>query len=174
MATVTQNGRTRSQDSTSIAEIKDKAKESVQKEARGASAIALLRAAGVQSIKARASEESGNLKDALGAITRAASLARMFMESSEFKAEAQSGGHGVLHKQFRDFIAVRSTLFIRSESDDHSFRLQHDGGDIQDRTKTLEKKLREIEDSSTRQVIRRLECIAVLTDVQQLRGVTGR
>ena len=85
-----------------VAEIKDKAKESVQKEARGASAITLLRTARTQSAKARTSEESGDLKGALDAITKAASLTRMCMDSSEFKTEK----HGVLHKEFRDFMAV--------------------------------------------------------------------
>jgi ubiquitin carboxyl-terminal hydrolase 8 len=110
---VTQNGHNRFQDSMSIAEIKEKAKYNVQKEARGASPLTLLKTARSQSLVAQALEDAGDLKRALDALTKVASLVRMFMDSAEFASEKSSSGkHGMLYKEFSDFMAVCQSLSL--------------------------------------------------------------
>lgn len=96
-----QNGHS-SQVHETVAEIKTAAKEQALK-VRGASATSLLRAARDQLQTARALEGSGELREALSALTKAASLTSMFMETSEFKVEMQPGKKGVLTKSFLEF-----------------------------------------------------------------------
>ena len=91
------------------AEIKAAAKEQAQK-VRGASATYLLRTAGDQSQTARAQEGSGELREALGSLTKAASLVNMFMESLEFKQERQGKKGGVLTREFMSFLEVCNPL----------------------------------------------------------------
>lgn len=101
-----QNGAARD----SVAEIKEAAREQAQK-ARGASAISLLKTARGQIAMAHAREGEGDLPGALSAFTKAALLAQMCMDSSEFKLEAQPGGKkGVLVKDFLEFQQVRDML----------------------------------------------------------------
>jgi ubiquitin carboxyl-terminal hydrolase 8 len=102
----TQTGFTQFNDDMTAAEIKIKAQATVQKEARGASAMSLIRAARAQSLLAKKYEMNGNLKIALDAFTKAASLAKMTMESAEFAAESASGRTGLLRKEFTDFWVV--------------------------------------------------------------------
>lgn len=98
-----QNGFTRNQEMTTAAEVKEKAKEAVQKEARSASALTLIKIARSQMTLARECELRGDLKGALGALTKAASLANMFMSSAEFQAEK---GKGVLRNELVSFMEV--------------------------------------------------------------------
>ena len=100
-----QNGHS-SQVHETVAEIKTAAKEQALK-VRGASATSLLRAARDQIQLARALEGTGELREALSALTKAASLTSMFMETSEFKVEMQPGKKGVLTKSFLEFQQVR-------------------------------------------------------------------
>jgi len=100
------NGSVRSYDSMIVAEIKEKARDSVQREARGVSALTLIKTARNQSLNARTLEEKGDLKNALDAVTKSAKLAQMFMDSAEFVAEKQHGKHGMLYREFNDFILV--------------------------------------------------------------------
>ena len=102
----TQTGFTQFNDDMTAAEIKIKAQATVQKEARGASAMSLIRAARAQSLLAKKYEMNGNLKIALDAFTKAASLAKMTMESAEFAAESASSRTGLLRKEFTDFWVV--------------------------------------------------------------------
>ena len=83
----------------------EKAKENVQKEARGASPLSLIKSARTQSGKAKDCELKGDLKGTLNAVTKAASLAQMCMDSPEFIAEGR-GKRGVLHKEFTEFMEV--------------------------------------------------------------------
>lgn len=99
-----QNGPAPTQRDT-IADIKAAAKEQAQK-VRGASATSLLRAAREQIQLARAKEGEGDLRGALSALTKAASLAAMFMDTHEFKQEMTSGKKGVLTVDFMNFQHV--------------------------------------------------------------------
>jgi hypothetical protein len=88
-----------------VSDIKAAAKEQVQK-ARGASATSLLRTARDQILLAKAKDGEGDLKGALSALTKAASLAAMFMDTPEFKHEMGSGKKGVLTLDFLTFQQV--------------------------------------------------------------------
>ena len=103
-----QNGFPSTQRET-IADIKAAAIEQAQKAARGASAVSLLRSARIQIQTAKAKEGEGDFRDALIALTKAAQLTQMFMDSSEFKQE-MSGKKGVLTREMLDFQQVRITL----------------------------------------------------------------
>ena len=89
----------------SVAEIKSRAKESVSKDARGFSAISLIKTARSQFILAKSHESKSELKSALSAYIKAASLAAMAMESSEYHSE--KGKNGVVRKELSEFMEVR-------------------------------------------------------------------
>ena len=108
--TLAHNGFSRPQDDMSISEIKTMAKEAVRKEARGASALTLIKTARNQLVTAKDYESQGNLKGALSAITKAASLAQMTMDTAEFAYEVKGKG-GVLRKEFTEFLEVRNVSF---------------------------------------------------------------
>lgn len=101
----TQNGFARPTDD-SVAEIKTKAREAVLKEARGASALTLIKTARSQFTAGKDYETQGDLKGALSSFTKAASLAKMTMDSTEFISETRNGKGGVLRKEFMDFFDV--------------------------------------------------------------------
>jgi ubiquitin carboxyl-terminal hydrolase 8 len=90
----------------SVFEIKEKAKESAHKQARGASPMSLIKTARTQSLAAKDCELSGDLRGALSAFIKAGTLAQMFMDTAEFKAESGHGKKGVLFKEFQDFTQV--------------------------------------------------------------------
>ena len=100
-----QNGATRFHDGMSVVEIKAKAREAVQKEAKGASALSLIRTARTQLLSAKDYETKGDLRSALGSFIKAASLAKMTMDSAEYSQEGRSKG-GVLKKELTDFLSV--------------------------------------------------------------------
>ncbi|KAH7922616.1 cysteine proteinase [Leucogyrophana mollusca] len=112
-----------------VAELKEKAKEDAQHAAKGVSAITLIRGARSQSQMAQQCENSGDLKGALSAFTRAGTLAQKFMDSAEFNAERQPGKHGVLHKEFMEFQ-------------------KHDGSNLKQRVDNLQSKLTDLEKSA--------------------------
>jgi len=149
-----QNGFTRFNDDMTVAEIKIKARETVQKEARGASAMSLIKAARTQFLRAKEYEMNGDLKSALGTFTKAASLAKMAMDSTEFVAEAASGKTGLLRKEFTDFweVSTYNKTVIRLQPD----KYQHDGSDLKARLNAVEEKLKTIEKSNPRCVSRSL------------------
>ncbi|KAL6309343.1 hypothetical protein BKA93DRAFT_821670 [Sparassis latifolia] len=122
-----QNGLSTHHDT--VAQIKEAAKEQAQK-VRGASAISLLKSARGQIQLAQALERDGNLKGALSALTKSAALAQMFMDSAEFKQEAQPGKMGVLVKDFLDFQ-------------------NHEGQDLTGKIQAVETKLLDGERSSS-------------------------
>jgi ubiquitin carboxyl-terminal hydrolase 8 len=127
-------------------EIKEKAKDFVRKEARGATALTLIKTARSQVVNARTSEDKGDYRGALDAVTKAATLAQMFMGSSEFTEEKQPGKHGVLYKEFHDFISVRN--FLLSHCYTELRETQHDGHDLVLWSEALESKLKETENVS--------------------------
>lgn len=102
-----QNGASYQRDT--IAEIKASAKERAQ-QVRGASPTSLLASARTQMRLAAVKENEGDLKAALSALTKSASLVHMIMDSPEFRAESQAGKKGVLFKDFLDFQQVRQDL----------------------------------------------------------------
>ncbi|KZT25326.1 hypothetical protein NEOLEDRAFT_1156281 [Neolentinus lepideus HHB14362 ss-1] len=112
-----------------VAEIKDKAKEQSHKASRGVSALSLIKTARSQVGAARVFENAGDLKNALSAYTKAASLTQTFMESAEFQQEALKGHQGVLFKEFMDFQ-------------------QHEGNKLKEEMQSVEEKLREVERSA--------------------------
>ncbi|KAH9944957.1 cysteine proteinase [Epithele typhae] len=121
-----QNGVSHHRDT--VADIKASAKETAHG-VRGASASGLLTVARSQIKVARDHEKEGDLKGALRSYTKAASLAQMLMESSEFKAESQTGKKGALFKEFLDFQ-------------------QTDGKDLFNKIKVVEGKLVELDKSA--------------------------
>ncbi|KAI0352107.1 cysteine proteinase [Trametes cingulata] len=114
-----------------VAEIKESAKETAH-QARGASAPTLLRAARSQIQLAQAREHNGDLKGALSALTKAASLVQMLMDTPEFRADSQAGKKGALFREFMDFQ-------------------QTDGRDLFGKAKSIEAKLVELERSAAQQ-----------------------
>ncbi|TFK48403.1 hypothetical protein OE88DRAFT_1664178 [Heliocybe sulcata] len=126
-----QNGSARSLEPT-VAEIKDRAKEQSQKVSKGVSAMTLIKAARSQVGAARVFEGTGDLRNALSAYTKAASLTQTFMESAEFRQEAHKGQQGVLFKEFMDFQ-------------------QKDGSKLKEEMQNVEEKLKEIEQSAGRE-----------------------
>ncbi|KAF8621796.1 hypothetical protein AX15_007475 [Amanita polypyramis BW_CC] len=86
----------------SVAEIKARAKESVSKDARGFSALSLIKTAHSQMILAKDLESKSELKNALSAYIKAASLASMTMQSSEYNSEG--GKSGIIRKELNEFI----------------------------------------------------------------------
>ncbi|TBU43823.1 cysteine proteinase [Dichomitus squalens] len=125
--TAMQNGASYNRDT--IAEIKAGAKEMTQG-VRGASAARLLASARSQMRLAATQEIEGDLKGALSAYTKAASLIQIFMDTPEFKAESQPGRKGMLYKDFLDFQ-------------------QTDGRDMIVKTQAVEMKLAELEKSAS-------------------------
>jgi ubiquitin carboxyl-terminal hydrolase 8 len=103
-------------DGLSVAEIKEQAKEQVQRRTRGVRALSLIHSAKGQICLAQAREGSGDLKGAFSAFTKAASLTQVFMESAEFKAENAPSKRGVLWKEFTDFQQVSGTPCSRRSS----------------------------------------------------------
>ncbi|KAI0642296.1 cysteine proteinase [Trametes meyenii] len=114
---------------STVAEIKESAKETAY-QARGASATSLLKSARTQIQLAQVRENEGDLQGALSALTKAASLVQMVMDSVEFRAESLAGKKGGLFKEFRDFQ-------------------QTDGRDLFGKTKNIEAKLVELEKSAS-------------------------
>lgn len=105
----TQNGLARATKDLTVAEIKERAKDHVHKEAKSASALPLIKSARIQSQTAQTCELGGDLQGALTAYIKSATLAQMFMDSAEWKQECQQGKKGVLWKEFMDFQHVSST-----------------------------------------------------------------
>lgn len=95
-------------DDMSVAEIKNRAKESVSKDARGFSALTLIKSAHTQLSLGKNHESKSELKGALSAYIKAASLASMTMDSSEYKSER--GKSGVVRKELQEFMEVRVTF----------------------------------------------------------------
>jgi hypothetical protein len=149
-----QTGFTQFNDDMTAAEIKIKARETVQKEARGASAMSLIKAARTRFLRAKEYEMNGDLKSALGTFTEVASLAKMAMDSTEFVAEAASGRSGLLRKEFTDFweVSTYNKTAIRVQPE----KYQHDGSDLKARLNAVEEKVKTIEKSNPRCVSRSL------------------
>lgn len=125
-----QNGSPRPFEDISVAEIREKAIQQAQKVSKGASAVSLIKSARGQVSLAHACEDAGDLKGALSAFTKAASLAKTVMDSAEFKAENVPGKKGIVWREFTDFQ-------------------QHAGSDLTTRVHALENKLLQIEKTAT-------------------------
>jgi hypothetical protein len=101
-----QNGSPKPFEDMSVAEIKERAIQQAQRASRGSSAISLIRSAKGQISLAQSCESAGDLKGALSAFTKAASLTQVFMDTADFKAESVQGKRGVLWKEFTEFQQV--------------------------------------------------------------------
>lgn len=121
--TASHNGLAKPSEDMSVAEIKNRAIQQVQR-SRGASAISLIRSAKGQFSLAQTREGAGDLKSAFGAFTKAACLIQIFMDSAEFKAESVPGKQGVLWREFTDFRQVCGTLFMHSSISLMLFRMR--------------------------------------------------
>ncbi|KAF8972765.1 hypothetical protein BDZ97DRAFT_1649812 [Flammula alnicola] len=133
-ASAAQNGPSRYYSDMSVAEIKTKAKEGVNKEARGVSAITLIKTARTQILSAKEHEAKGDLRSAFGSYIKAATLAKMTMDSPEYVQESKGKG-GVIRKELNDF-------------------LESDGRDISARTNAVEEKLKALEKAHAAYVYR--------------------
>ena len=100
------NGSSRPFEDMTVAEIKERAIQQAQRASRGSSAISLIRSAKGQISLAQSCESAGDLKGALSAFTKAASLTQVFMDTADFKAESVPGKRGVLWKEFTEFQQV--------------------------------------------------------------------
>lgn len=100
-------------DGLSVADLKQKAKESVMKEARGVSAITLIKSARSQIHSAREHEAKGDLRTALGNYIKAALLTKMTMDSQEYAQENRAKGGGVIRKELNDLLEVSSSSHSR-------------------------------------------------------------
>lgn len=103
-------------DKTPVADIKLKAKEAVNKEARGASAISLIKTARAQILSAKDYEANGDLRSALSSFIKAATLAKMAMDSTEYVQEQRTKG-GVLRNELTDFLEVSLSITDAHQSD---------------------------------------------------------
>ncbi|KAF9038559.1 hypothetical protein BJ165DRAFT_1407705 [Panaeolus papilionaceus] len=123
-----QIGSLRLHDEMSVAEIKAKARELVNKETRNASALTLIKAARTQSQSAKEQAARGELKTAFSSYMKAAILAKTVLESQEYAQETKKGG--VIRKEINDFM-------------------ENDGKDVLGRARELEEKLKAIENSQS-------------------------
>jgi hypothetical protein len=100
----------------SVADIKNKAKENVLKQATKVSAATLLHVARDQFLRAKDAESSGDLPVALEGYIKTAALLKMTMDSPELKQEKPKG---VLRKEMTDFLNVchHALLLILSSAD---------------------------------------------------------
>jgi len=94
------------QDPSPVSEIKENAKDTAHKLAKGASAISLIRTARNQILAAQECQLLSDWKGALSALIKAGTLAQMCMDSAEFNAESAPGKKGVLYKEFMEFTQV--------------------------------------------------------------------
>ncbi|THH17441.1 hypothetical protein EW146_g3362 [Bondarzewia mesenterica] len=124
------NGSPRPLDDMSVAELRERAIQQAQKASKGASAMSLIQAARGQIVLAQSCENAGDLKGALIAFTKAASLAKTVMDTSEFTAENTPGKRGVIWREFSDFQ-------------------QHEGNDLTKRVLALESRLLQVEKTAT-------------------------
>jgi len=92
----------------SVADIKNKAKETVLREATKVSAASLLHVARDQILKAKDLESAGDHPAALEGYIKTATLLKMAIDSPDYKRE---GARGSLRKEMSDFIQVRHSLF---------------------------------------------------------------
>ncbi|KAF5361806.1 hypothetical protein D9756_002213 [Leucocoprinus leucothites] len=109
----------------SVADIKNRAKETVLKQATKASAASLLHVARDQILKAKDCESAGDLPAALEGYIKAATLLKMTMDSAEYKKD---GARGSLRKEMSEFITGTAR-------------------DLSTRTNSVEDRLRSIEAS---------------------------
>ncbi|KAF8628722.1 hypothetical protein AX17_005944 [Amanita inopinata Kibby_2008] len=138
----------------SVAEIKTKAKAAVFKDARGFSPLSLIKSARNQIILAKEHESKSELKSALSAYIKAASLASMTVDSSEYNLER--GKTGAVRKELEDFMqtygndmtartaAIEEKLKTTEQSQsieetlDTNRPITKPGGSIQDRVRALQ------------------------------------
>jgi len=85
----------------------------VNKEARGVSAISLIKAARSQIIFAREYEAKGDLKAAFGTYIKAATLTKKAMDSPEYVQETRGkGAGGVIRKELNDLLVVSFSISL--------------------------------------------------------------
>ena len=101
----------RSYDGLSVLDIRQRAKDSVNKEAKGVAAISLIRTARAQIITARDYEAKGDLRPALAAYIKGATLTKTAMDSQEYTQEPRGKG-GVIRKELNDFLEVSFFISI--------------------------------------------------------------
>jgi ubiquitin carboxyl-terminal hydrolase 8 len=90
----------------SITDIKNKAKEAVQRETRGATPLSLIKAARSQYDNGRNYERTGDLPNGLGSFIKAASLAKSAIDSNSVQ-------NPVLQKEINEFMTVRVHIWQR-------------------------------------------------------------
>jgi ubiquitin carboxyl-terminal hydrolase 8 len=93
----------------SVADIKNRAKETVRREANKGSAVSLINVARDFILRAKEKETLGDLHGALENYIKTATLLRMTMDSTEFKQEK---GQGVVRKAVQDFLSVNFSFLL--------------------------------------------------------------
>jgi ubiquitin carboxyl-terminal hydrolase 8 len=89
-----------------VAEIKERAIRQALRASRGSSAISLIHYAKSHITLAKSCESAGDLKLAFNALTMAASLLQVLVDTADFKAESVPGKRGVLWKEYTEFQQV--------------------------------------------------------------------
>lgn len=125
----------------SVTDIKNRAKETVFKEASKASPLSLIRTAHNQIVIAKEKESVGDLHGALESYIKTATLIKMTMDSSEFKQERTKG---VLRKEVQDFLNVCRCLEVFCLFSSLSLS-QGAGRDLSARTQNVEDRLKTFE-----------------------------
>src|ERR1700729_3205117 len=90
----------------SVSEIKERAKVVGHVIAQGESAMSLIKTARMLTLAAEECDMSGDLKGALSELIKAATVAQMFVNTAEYKAESKPGMKGMVYKEFQDFALV--------------------------------------------------------------------
>jgi len=122
----------------SVADIKNKAKEAVQRETRGATPLLLIKAARYQYDSGRNYERSGDLPNGLGSFIKAASLAKIAIDSEHAQG-------GLLQKEINEFMTV-CTMHLRQQSTKLTLiQTQNTWSDLATRVGAVEDKLRAVE-----------------------------
>ena len=119
-----------------VREIKENAKEIVRTSSKGASATALLSQVKTQFQLGRDCDRSGDLKDALSAYTKAASLVNHILEQSDSRKQKD------VQRVIVEFMDVRGLLTLQVQL---LIVLQRCGDELRKRTYAVEEKLRAIE-----------------------------
>ncbi|KAF7308949.1 Ubiquitin carboxyl-terminal hydrolase 4 [Mycena kentingensis (nom. inval.)] len=100
------NGAARHLDNMSAQQIKGQSVEAVQRESKGAGALALIKQARIQIVAAHDYEGRGDLKNALASYAKCGALVVAALNSTEYKREPATG---LVHKECLDFQKTYST-----------------------------------------------------------------
>ncbi|KAF8892174.1 hypothetical protein BD779DRAFT_1610331 [Infundibulicybe gibba] len=111
----TQSSSQRSREDNPVSQIKGEAREAVQKDARGATAMSLIKTARRQIHIARDHESKGDIEDAFRAFIKAAALMAMTMSSVEYQDEQRTKG-GALRMEIDNFFREKLKAIAKTQA----------------------------------------------------------